>query len=280
VDEGRLEVQRAGAARGPEEHRLGRAVELDDARAPDAGEAALEGGRQGRPPEEERVDGEVACGVEAVRPRDLPEHHRLEGQPGEHLGAGAPRQREGAREGHVPVDVAGGDGDPPSLQGHELHQVRRRGHEREAVQDDPAGGEDVGVHGAKRPRVACEVLAREPGGVGGAARARRLPVVADVRQRERARAVDAGRLQVGPRRQGHALEVGGSPDTDAGEAVAVQGAPTRTRDRRIEGRDQVVSSHERIHPRAHPASEAAPKSSSRDAATRRRGLFPASLPAC
>ena len=182
VGERRLEVQRPFSARRPEEHGLGGAVELDHARAPRAREAALHRRRQRRAAEEERVDRQRGR-IDALRLRDLAEDDRLERQAGEHVGARPAREIERARERHVPVDVAGGNGDSPALLRDELHDVRRRRHERVAVEDDTSRREHVGMGLADRARIAQEVGRREPRGVAGTRGPGRLAVMAHLLER-------------------------------------------------------------------------------------------------
>ena len=239
------EVQGAPRAGRAEEHRLGRTVELDHARVPGAGENALQ--RRGNRPatEEERVDGEVAGRIEPARTRDLAEDDRLEGQPGEHLRAHPMRQLERPGKGNIPIDVTGGNRDAPALLGDQLDQMGGRRHEREAVQEDAARGEDVGVRGANGACRAGEVTGRQPRGVRDAGRPRGLAVVADGGERRRARAVDARSLQLGAGGERELTEIRRPAEAHARQALAVERARARPLDRRLQGGGQLVGRGER-----------------------------------
>ncbi len=172
--------------------------------------------------------------LDALRARQLAQHDRLERQPGQHARPRPARELERARERDIPVDVAGRDGDPAAALRDQLHQVRGRGHEREAVQDDAPGREHVEVRDPDRVRVAPEVLGREPGGVAGAAGARRLAVVADLREREGARPVYPRRLEIGARGERERAQIRQAADANARQALAVEGAPPRAGDGGVE----------------------------------------------
>ena len=126
------------------------------------------------------------------------------------------------------------------LLGDQLDQVCGSRHEREAVQQNPARCEDVGVTLGDDPGAAREIGRGQPGRIRPRATgSRRLTIVADFFQRQRARPMKPQCSEVGAGRKRRLPQLGRVADLHAAKSLGVEGALARALDGGFERRVDV-----------------------------------------